>query len=82
MTLEARINLQHGVPENRAHEWTNYTIESPLDAIIVQKTQNRNQLREQQQEIAFQEYINQMVEEKLQDCLEKSLEDILKSFNV
>ena len=81
MTLEARINLQHGVPEDRTNEWTNYTIESPLDAMIVQKTKMRNQLREQQQETAFQEYINNLVEEKLQDCLEKSLDDLLKDFH-
>ena len=84
MTIEARINLQNGVPENKAQEWTNYTVESLLDAFIVQKqkikeTYNQKK-REEQQQKALEKYVSKMVNEKLQECLEQSLNSILKDF--
>ena len=84
MNLEARINLQKGIPENKMNEWTNYNIESPLDAYIVQKQQIRNkyyeQRREEQQQAALEEYVSKMLDDKLEESLEKILGDLLKSF--
>ena len=84
MTIAARINLQHGVPENKTQEGTNYTIESPLDAYIVQKQNIKERYnqrkREEQQQKALEEYISKLVNEKLQECLEESLNSILKDF--
>lgn len=46
MNLAARRNLQKGIPENKVHEWTNYSIESPLDAYIIQKQEMKNRFNE------------------------------------
>ena len=84
MNLAARVNLQKGVAENKSYEWTNYSVESPLDAYLVQKhamkQRYNEQRREAQQQEALEKYISAMVEEKLEDCLEKALGDVLKDF--
>ena len=46
MNLAARRNLQKGIQENKVHEWTNYSIESPLDAYIIQKQEMKNRFSE------------------------------------
>ena len=84
MNLAARMNLQRGIPENKMNDWTNYSAESPLDAYLVQRQQvkesYKQQRRGEQQQKALEEYINKLIEEKLGDCLGKTLDDVLKDF--
>ena len=72
MNLAARMNLQRGIPENKNNEWTNYNIESPLDAYLVQR-------REAQFPEALEKHLNVVMEKKLCDYLEKAINDLLKS---
>lgn len=45
MTLAARINLQKGIPENTAHEWTNYhNNNSALDNYILAMVDHRRMI--------------------------------------
>ena len=44
MTFAARINLQNGIPENKSFEWTNYSVECPLDAYIYHKSRMKHEL--------------------------------------
>ena len=71
MTLQARFNLQTGIPENKLYEHTNYTNESPLDAYILQTQAIKNNL---------DDYLLYSIEEKLDECIEKALDDVLASF--
>ena len=74
--------MQNGVPENKAYEWTNYSIESVLDAYIVHKEKMKNswkeQRREEQQQKALEAYVAKMVDQNLEACLEKALGEALK----
>jgi hypothetical protein len=71
MTLQARFNLQTGIPENKINEHTNYTNESPLDAYILQTHEIKKSL---------EDYLMYSIEEKLDECLEKALNDIFADF--
>ena len=73
MTIEARLNLQRGVPEGKIHKGRNYTNESPLDSYIIQKQKMRNKLVEYAE---LEDYLNSMISESLEEVLE----DLLKDF--
>ncbi len=76
MNIAARLNLQRGKVENRAFEQTNYSVEEPLDAYIVQKQRMKDnhdkQHKSEQQQEALEKYIGKTVDEKLSDCLNKT----------
>ena len=82
MTFAARINLQKGIPENKSFDQTNYSVECPLDAYIYHKSRMKHEMiqqhRKEQQDKALQEYLNKVVQDKLQECLDKSLTAALK----
>jgi len=73
MTIEARLNLQKGKPEDKTASYMNYNIECPLDAYLIQKQAIKNQLIE---DAALEGYLNSMIEESLEEVLE----DLLKDF--
>lgn len=77
MTLEARLNLQKGISENKAYSWTTYNSESLLDSYIIQRQAIKNKLTEEE---ALENYINDMIEKNLEECLDKALEHIFKDF--
>ncbi len=76
MNISARMNLQRGKVENRAFEQTNYSVEEPLDAYIVQRQKMKDnydkQHKSEQQQETFEKYISKMIDEKLSDCLDKT----------
>ena len=45
MTKQALWNLQHGVPENKFHSGTNYTIESDLDRFVLARVKMRDSIK-------------------------------------
>lgn len=91
MTEAARWNLQHGVPEDKTNEWTDYTPTSELDRWILhhmkmrkmfeEQTEKERQrkLREQQQKKEMKEF-EKAAEKQLEKVLEKELEKLLKDF--
>lgn len=77
MNIQARWNLQHGIPENKSNECTNYTIESPLDSYIYYRMRYKNDFESrkenEQQEKAVQEYIKEILDSELEKCLKSLL---------
>lgn len=73
MTIEARFNLQRGVPENKIHTGTNYTNESLLDSYIIQTQEIVNRAKE---ESSLEGYLKSIIEERLEEVLD----DLLKDF--
>ena len=84
MTDSARINYQKGIPENKMYEWTDYTVQSFLDAWVVAHTENRRRiqerLREKQQQEALKEYIKDDVKKELDKTVKSVLTDTFKDF--
>lgn len=81
MTEAARWNLQHGIPEDKNYEWTNYTPTSALDRLILQRVKFREQYNQKQQEIKDQKDLEKQIEKSAHEAVEKALEDLLKVFN-
>ena len=77
MTIEARYNYQHNIPEDKRYKGTDYSIQSALDAYIVSRVENRRKLEEMQQEKEYQEYI----EKELDKEVRAALQDAFKDFN-
>ena len=77
MTTVERFNLQTGREEGLLNS---YTIESPLDNYIIQTHKIMARIKEQQQQSDFEEYIKQLIDDQLDDCLEKALSDVFKNF--
>ena len=73
MTIEARINMQRGIPEDKTAAHTNYNIDIPLDAYLIQKQEIKNKLIE---DAALEGCLSGMIEESLEEVLE----DLLKDF--
>ena len=80
MNTVARYNLQKGIAENKGNNWTNYNIESSLDAYAVSKSRQRQRDREVQQQKALEEYISKLLEQNVESSLEKALKDVSKRF--
>ena len=78
MTIAARWNLQHGVPENKTYTHTNYNIESELDAYILAKVQLRNSL--ENRIILNPAAYNALMDQAAAD-IEKKLDDLFKDFH-
>ena len=74
MTIEARFNLQRGIPENKLYSGTNYTNESLLDSYLIQTQAILNRGKE---ETALEDYLKSKIEESLEEVLE----DLLKDFS-
>lgn len=74
MTIEARYNLQRGIPENRVHKRSDYHVENALDAYIVQRAAIKNNLLEDSSFI-------EAVEAELEECIAAAVEEILKNFD-
>ena len=45
-----------------------------------QRREFRAEQRQKQQDVALEKYMSDMIEEKLEGCLEKTLDDLLKDF--
>ena len=78
MTIEARWNLQHGIPENKTYSHTTYNIESPLDAYILAKVQLRNGQGDRliMDPAAYDTILDQAAKD-----IEKKIDDLLKDFH-
>ena len=76
MTDAARWNLQHGIPENKAFEHTDYTAESALDNWILAKMNNRRII------LDARNYDNMMraTEEEVKKVAAAAIDDLLKPF--
>lgn len=80
MTEAARWNLQHGVPENKAYEWTDYTPTSDLDRWIVHHMKIREQfLKKQEYDRQVKAEAEQLAKD-IEKQLEKELDKLLKDF--
>lgn len=81
MTEAARWNLQHGVPEDKNYEWTDYTPTSDLDRLILHDVKMRNLFNQRQQEIQAQKDLEKDIEKKIYKTIDQALGDLLKDFN-
>lgn len=81
MTDAARWNLQHGVPEDKRYEWTDYTPTSDLDRWILSHIEMRKKFNQKQQEIQFQKDLEKEIEDKVYKTIDQALEDLLAGFN-
>ena len=73
MTIEARINLQRGTPEDKTAAHTNYCVDVPLDNYLIQKQEIKQRLIDN---AAFEDYLNNMLEISIDEVLE----DLTKDF--
>lgn len=83
MTDAARWNLQHGVPEDRSQEWTDYTPTSDLDMWILQHMKMRTLANELQQKRQLQELEKaaaKQLEKELEKKIDEELDKLLKDF--
>ena len=69
MTLEARLNFQRGVIENKLYQGTNYTAENAIDVYVLSR--KRIGHREEQQQKALEQFVTKAVENELIDCINK-----------
>ena len=81
MTEAARWNLQHGVPEDKSYEWTDYTPTSDLDRWILSRIKMRKKFDQRQQEIQFQKELEKEIEDKVYKTIDQALADLLAGFN-
>lgn len=78
MTLQARWNLQRGVPENKIHSATDYTSDGSLiDQYILAKVQVRNKMQERI--ILDPAAYNALVDQAAAD-IGKRVEDLFKEW--
>ncbi len=88
MTIEARRNLQMGVPEDRRFPATDYTSDgSFLDNYLLEKARIHKWLNEEQQkrqqaaeEKAAAAKMEKEIEKQVEKAIEKALDDLLKDF--
>lgn len=84
MTYAARINLQNGIEENPAFEWTNYhNNNNELDNYILQKVKFRKEyMKRRQEEQNKREYEKQVQKagEDVAAAAYKELEKVFKQF--
>ena len=79
MTVQARYNLQRGVPENKMYEHTNYTSDgSALDNWLLSKMKTKEMVKkyyEQREE----EALSKEIEKELSKIIDKELDKLLKN---
>lgn len=88
MTIEARFNLQRGVPEDKRFPATDYTSDgSFLDNYILEKARIHRKLnarlaeqRKKQEEAHAQKEFEKEVEKQAEEFVEKTLTDLFKDF--
>ena len=76
MTEAARWNFQHGVPENKAYPWTDYTPEDDFDRWLVQ----RKTILDRAEQQLLQKQLEEQAAAELEKVLNKELEKLLKGF--
>ena len=76
MTDAARWNLQHGVEENKMFEHTTYTIESPIDALVLARVRSRRLLLD---EANYNKFIHAAGKE-IAAAAENEINKMLKDF--
>ena len=88
MTIEARYNLQMGVPEDKRFPATDYTSDgSFLDNYLLEKARVHRWLNEEQrkrqqaaEEKAAAAKMEKDSEKQVEKAIEKALDDLLKDF--
>lgn len=76
MTDAARWNLRHGVEEDKRFKHTTYNVESPLDALMVERVRKKRLLLDEAN-------YNKFVDEAGKDiaaAAEKEIDKLLKDF--
>ena len=79
MTVQARYNLQRGVPENKMYEHTNYTSDgSALDNYLLSTMKTKEMIRKyyEQREV---EALGKEIGKELSKIIDKELDNLLKN---
>ena len=69
MTVEARYNLQRGIPEDKSKAGTAYTVDEPLDRYLLE----RQKILDSQKQQRLEEKIESLVVAFLEKEVEKVL---------
>lgn len=77
MTIAARWNLQHGIPEDRNYEHTTYTAESALDRWILARVKGSRLIIDKQN---YDEVVAAAAAD-IAKAAEKEIDKLLDDFN-
>lgn len=85
MTIEARYNLQKGVPENKIYDGTNYTSNgSAVDNYILGRERIKKMINAREDETKARKLLEKQVKEQVekQVCptIERTLKNALNNF--
>lgn len=81
MTIEARWNLQRGVPEDKRYPAKNYTPESPLDYWLLSREKMRRELLGKRETNIMAQAAAKDAAKELEKLIDKELDKLLKDFN-
>lgn len=80
----SEINRLHNKGKIPDWAWTQLNGRSAQENYIYLKEKQqkkfRAEQRQKQQDAALEKYVSEIIEEKLEGCLEKTLDDLLKGF--